>query len=214
MRDLVPWPGIKPGPPALGVRSLNHWTTGEVPTLTFIIVRSMNQAFQLFKQKYYTSLNLSCFHFFFVLCIWSLFLFFYLLLEYSWFTMLRFHFKMEISLSIGVNSYCSWTIICTITFSSVLSLHICRETKRWKLSNLDSNAQCHKHWAPDSQKLPCCPFPGLHLHLPSECGKHTLTFLQVDLPKTAHTLKPIQLFQGARPRFMASALFQNSRCCV
>ena len=24
--DLVPWPGTEPGPPALGVRSLSHWT--------------------------------------------------------------------------------------------------------------------------------------------------------------------------------------------
>ena len=31
MWDLVPWPGIKPGPPALGGRSLNCWTTREVP---------------------------------------------------------------------------------------------------------------------------------------------------------------------------------------
>ena len=31
MRDLVPWPGIEPGTPALGVRSLNRWTTREVP---------------------------------------------------------------------------------------------------------------------------------------------------------------------------------------
>ena len=29
--DLVPWPGIETGPPALGVQSLSHWTTGEVP---------------------------------------------------------------------------------------------------------------------------------------------------------------------------------------
>ena len=28
---LVPQPGIEPGPPALGVWSLNHWTTREVP---------------------------------------------------------------------------------------------------------------------------------------------------------------------------------------
>ena len=34
MWDLVPWPGIKPEPPALGVRSLSHWTTREVPVLT------------------------------------------------------------------------------------------------------------------------------------------------------------------------------------
>ena len=31
MRDLVPWPGIKPGPPALGAQSLSHWATREVP---------------------------------------------------------------------------------------------------------------------------------------------------------------------------------------
>ena len=31
MWDLVPWPGMEPGPPALGARSLNHWTTSEVP---------------------------------------------------------------------------------------------------------------------------------------------------------------------------------------
>ena len=31
MRDLVPWPGIEPGPPALGAWSLNHWTIKEVP---------------------------------------------------------------------------------------------------------------------------------------------------------------------------------------
>ena len=30
MWDLVPWPGIKPGPPALGAQSLTHWTTREV----------------------------------------------------------------------------------------------------------------------------------------------------------------------------------------
>ena len=31
MWDLVPWPGIKPWAPALGARSLTHWTTREVP---------------------------------------------------------------------------------------------------------------------------------------------------------------------------------------
>ena len=33
MWDLLPWPGIEPGPPALGARSLSHWTTREVPSL-------------------------------------------------------------------------------------------------------------------------------------------------------------------------------------
>ena len=32
MEDLVPWPGIEPGPPVLGVPSLTHWTTREVPS--------------------------------------------------------------------------------------------------------------------------------------------------------------------------------------
>ena len=32
MWDLVPWPEIKPGPPALGAQNLNHWTTVEVPS--------------------------------------------------------------------------------------------------------------------------------------------------------------------------------------
>ena len=32
MWDLVPWPGTEPGPPALGVWSLSHWTTREVST--------------------------------------------------------------------------------------------------------------------------------------------------------------------------------------
>ena len=31
MWDLVPRPGIKPGPPALGAESLNHCATREVP---------------------------------------------------------------------------------------------------------------------------------------------------------------------------------------
>ena len=31
MWDLVPWPGIQYGPPALGALNLNHWTTREVP---------------------------------------------------------------------------------------------------------------------------------------------------------------------------------------
>ena len=33
--DLVPWPGIEPRPPALGVQSFSHWTTREVPEKNF-----------------------------------------------------------------------------------------------------------------------------------------------------------------------------------
>ena len=31
MWELVPWPGIEPGPPGLGAWSLSHWTTRKVP---------------------------------------------------------------------------------------------------------------------------------------------------------------------------------------
>ena len=31
MQDLVPSPGVEAGSPALGVQSLTHWTTSEVP---------------------------------------------------------------------------------------------------------------------------------------------------------------------------------------
>ena len=36
MWDLVPSPGIKPGPPALEAQSLSHWTTREGPILAFL----------------------------------------------------------------------------------------------------------------------------------------------------------------------------------
>ena len=36
MWGLVPHPGIKPGPPALGAWSPSHWTTREVPVFTFM----------------------------------------------------------------------------------------------------------------------------------------------------------------------------------
>ena len=32
VRAMVPWPGIKPAPPAVEVQSLNRWTAREVPT--------------------------------------------------------------------------------------------------------------------------------------------------------------------------------------
>ena len=38
MWDLVPRPGIEPGPPALGAQSLTHWTTREVPCLRVLLL--------------------------------------------------------------------------------------------------------------------------------------------------------------------------------
>ena len=37
MWDLVLWPGMEPGPPALGARSLSHWTTSEFPLIVDLI---------------------------------------------------------------------------------------------------------------------------------------------------------------------------------
>ena len=34
---LLPWPGMEPGPPALGAQSLIHWTSREAPWLSFRI---------------------------------------------------------------------------------------------------------------------------------------------------------------------------------
>ena len=36
---LVPQRGIKPTPPAVEARSLNHWTTRETPRLLLLIIR-------------------------------------------------------------------------------------------------------------------------------------------------------------------------------
>ena len=49
MRDLVPWPGIEPRPPALGAQSLCHWTTREVPRQLFL---KMTQKAQATKKKH------------------------------------------------------------------------------------------------------------------------------------------------------------------
>ena len=40
MWGLVPQPGIEPGSPALGVRSLTHWAAREVPLSGFKVVRN------------------------------------------------------------------------------------------------------------------------------------------------------------------------------
>ena len=37
MWDLVPWPGVEPGPPALRAWSLNSWITREVPKVSLCI---------------------------------------------------------------------------------------------------------------------------------------------------------------------------------
>ena len=41
MWDLFPWPGLEPGLPALWMQNLSHWTTREVPSLTFLDVSAI-----------------------------------------------------------------------------------------------------------------------------------------------------------------------------
>ena len=47
-QDLVPWPGIKPRPPALGAQSLGHWSPGRSLDLTNAWVESVSTAFPRF----------------------------------------------------------------------------------------------------------------------------------------------------------------------
>ena len=56
MRIIVPQPGVEPVPPALGVISLNHWTTREVPHLCVILQRLGPQ-----KKMLHATLSLSLF---------------------------------------------------------------------------------------------------------------------------------------------------------
>ena len=37
-RNLIPWPGIEPIPPALEAKSLNHWTAREVLVATSVLL--------------------------------------------------------------------------------------------------------------------------------------------------------------------------------
>ena len=39
MRDLSPWPGIEPGSPVLGVQSLSHWPTEDLPSLCLLTIQ-------------------------------------------------------------------------------------------------------------------------------------------------------------------------------
>ena len=60
MWDLVPWPGIKPGPAALGMQSLSHGTTREVPWL--LIFNVLPRPFNLIQVFIIASLSKTCLH--------------------------------------------------------------------------------------------------------------------------------------------------------
>ena len=44
MRDLVPRPGVEPGPSALGAWSLTHWTTKQVPRMVRLLKLTIQNA--------------------------------------------------------------------------------------------------------------------------------------------------------------------------
>ena len=58
MWDLVPWPGIKLGTPALGAWSLSHWTSREVPARHFS--KSLSEVHALFPSLLPDSHSMSC----------------------------------------------------------------------------------------------------------------------------------------------------------
>ena len=57
MWDLVPWPESKPRPPALGARSLSHWTTKEVPHLEYFYVYTSVWFIAFCHIQYFTRLH-------------------------------------------------------------------------------------------------------------------------------------------------------------
>ena len=53
LRDLVPPPGIEPGPPALGAQSLTDWTTREVPNSKYLNLESGGKVYIQMCNKLY-----------------------------------------------------------------------------------------------------------------------------------------------------------------
>ena len=47
MWDLLPWPEIEPGPPALAAQSLNHWTTRQVLAAAVAAAKSLQSCTSL-----------------------------------------------------------------------------------------------------------------------------------------------------------------------
>ena len=78
MWDLVPWPGIEPGPPELATWSLSHWTTREVPTTTyFCFIKSHSffmDAISSFENSEILRSLFLYYYFYFLICVFSYFL--------------------------------------------------------------------------------------------------------------------------------------------
>ena len=85
MWDLVPWPGIKPGPLALRQQSLSHWTTREVPQSWFKTVRENidSQNWNLELDKFRDALSLIGLYWIFLSFIYSSSPSFHILVNWS-----------------------------------------------------------------------------------------------------------------------------------
>ena len=135
MWDLVSWPGIKPGPPALGAWSLNPWTTREVLTILqfkklFLKSQRLDwgkylpwtrklYSYYFFSFFFWESGYLINFTFFF-----NIFLFPPVLLRYNWHTAL-YKFKVY-STMIWLTNIMKWTTI------GLVNLHHLTDTKEKK----------------------------------------------------------------------------------
>ena len=67
MWDLIPWPGIEPGPPTLGAQSLSPWTSREIPVMV-----SFDEHMFLILIKYKTSVFFLLWLLLSVCCWWDI----------------------------------------------------------------------------------------------------------------------------------------------
>ena len=51
MWDLVPRPGIEPGPSALGAQSFSYWTTSDVPGIFFLVYTFLHLLIFQYQQR-------------------------------------------------------------------------------------------------------------------------------------------------------------------
>ena len=59
IQDLIPFTGMEPGPPALGVMSLSHWTSREVPGKLALESSFILSGFMVIEMNYFSSRSLA-----------------------------------------------------------------------------------------------------------------------------------------------------------
>ena len=124
MWDLPPWPGIKPGPPALGVQSFSYWITREIPSFPQFLPFSVSES----GLGYHIRLSCHVFLLFLVVTVSRTFLFFFFFkwLWQFWVVLIRFFVDYP---SIGF-------------FSDV---YLIIRLKLWGLGRKITPVKCHFH---------------------------------------------------------------------